>query len=110
MYGLSQLFPSTGILGSPVSWEVVPIFVIPGLLALAIILMPFTARLPGGHTLNVLLLAAMLAGAIGLSMYSLWKDRNDKDFAPRDWRRARQKPIAHGNWPAGRTESPSPAR
>ena len=48
VYELANMFPGGPIPGLGISWKIVPIFVIPGVLLLFFLAMPFIARLRGG--------------------------------------------------------------
>jgi len=59
---------------------VVPIFVIPGLIACVLVLMPWIGRKGAGHVFNVVFLLALLAGDVVLSVVSVARDRADPMF------------------------------
>ena len=71
VYELSNLFPG--------NLKIVPIFVIPGVLFLVLLAMPFVGRTLPGHLLNLTLLIAVLAGLVVLSVRVIRHDRaNEK--------------------------------
>ena len=77
LYEFSHVFPG--------SIKILPIFVIPGLLVLAGMAMPWIARLPGGHPFNLALTSALLVGVAVLSVVTVWKDLdNDEHQAALD--------------------------
>lgn len=72
LYGFSNVFPG--------EWSILPIFVIPGLVALAVFLMPLVGRWPIGHVWNIAV-AIVLAGGLGyFTVTSYMHDWSDKDF------------------------------
>ena len=70
VYEFSHLF--TG------PWQVLPIFVFPGLLVCLLLVMPFLAKHAIGQVFNVVFTLALLAAVAGMTYYSLAKDRDDK--------------------------------
>ena len=56
-----------------------PIFIIPGLLALIGLAMPWIARCPGGHPFNLGFTAILLVGLVVLSVVSVWEDLKDEE-------------------------------
>ncbi len=64
----------------PGRMEIWGAIIIPGVVALAIFLMPFTARLRRGHRLNVALLGALLAAAGILFALAKASDANDPEY------------------------------
>lgn len=85
VFEFSHLFP--GELG------IVPIFLIPGVLVLIVLLMPFVGKLWIGQAFNVLFTVVVLGGLIWLTCVSYSKDRHDP---------AHQKAIAVERWRADR--------
>jgi len=59
-------------------WKIVPIFVVPGLLVLVFLVMPFIARRPEGHLLNVAATVVLAAGMVALTAISKYKDATDE--------------------------------
>jgi ubiquinol-cytochrome c reductase cytochrome b subunit len=80
LYQLSNLFPSKMIPGLGISWRIVPIFVLPGLVALFVLAMPFIALWPWGHVLNVTAVSVMIVALVGLTAASYWHDAVDPHF------------------------------
>ncbi len=72
LYELRDLFPT--------SLEAVPIFVIPGLIVLVLLAMPWIGRTRVGHWCNVGLIVALGVGLAALSWSSLAADARDKDY------------------------------
>jgi ubiquinol-cytochrome c reductase cytochrome b subunit len=70
LYEFARLFP-------PAPWELLPIFVIPGLVVLVVLLMPWIAKIRGGHGFNVAFIFLLLVGVVGLSWRSLAGDAGD---------------------------------
>ncbi|MCE5267292.1 MAG: cytochrome b N-terminal domain-containing protein [Planctomycetaceae bacterium] len=85
VFQFSQLFPSV--------WEVVPIFVVTGLLFCIVMVMPFLARTPLGHAFNIVFTLTILAALVGMTYASYAKDRKDA---------VHQKAIALEQWQADR--------
>ncbi|MFZ1934014.1 MAG: cytochrome b N-terminal domain-containing protein [Thermoguttaceae bacterium] len=85
VYEFSHLFPG--------QWGIVPIFIVPGLLVLIVLAMPFLGKHWIGHGFNVLFTLFLLAGVAWLTHHSYAKDRNDP---------AHQKAIAAELWRADR--------
>lgn len=71
LYQFARLFPGGKM-------EILPVFVIPGLLLLVTLAMPWIARRRGGHPFNLLFVGSLLLGVGALSFISLWKDLNDE--------------------------------
>jgi ubiquinol-cytochrome c reductase cytochrome b subunit len=69
VYEFSHLFPG--------EWGIVPIFIVPGLLVLIVLAMPFVGKHPIGQGFNVLFTVLLLAALVGLTYYSYAKDRAD---------------------------------
>ncbi len=88
---------------APVSrpWQVIPIFIVPGLLVCIVLAMPFLAKHPLGHVFNVVFTLALLAAVAGMTYYSLAKDRADPQH---------QKAIAAEQRQAQRVRRAYPAR
>ena len=84
LYQLRESFPA--------SLEVVPIFVIPGLVVLVLLMMPWIGRGRIGHWLNVAVIVVLGGGLAALSWRSLAADAADKDY---------QAALAAANWRAG---------
>ncbi len=63
----------------PNAWGGVPIFVLPGLVALALLAMPLIGRSQGGHYFNLALAAFLLLGLTGLSFNTLARDAANED-------------------------------
>jgi len=59
-------------------WKIVPIFVVPGLLVLGFLAMPFIARWRAGHGLNVVATAALAIGVVALTAISKYQDAKDE--------------------------------
>jgi len=76
LYQLSNMFPGDAMPIVGVSWKIMPIFVIPGLLMLVVLSIPFIGRLKRGYWINVAVLAFLL-GAIVLLSAASWRH----DFA-----------------------------
>lgn len=66
LYEFANLFPG--------ELKILPIFVVPGLLVVVFLLMPFIGRSKGGYWFNVGLTLFLLAGIAGLSVYSVQHD------------------------------------
>ena len=82
LYQLRELFPT--------SLEIVPIFVIPGIVVLLLLAMPWIGRGRVGHGFNVATVVVLVAGLAVLSWRSLAADAGSKDYqaalAAADWR------------------------
>lgn len=87
VYEFSHLF--TG------PWQVLPIFVIPGLVVCVMLAMPFLARSRVGHVFNVVFTLALVAALGGLTYESLVEDRDDAQH---------QQAIAFEHWQARRID------
>jgi ubiquinol-cytochrome c reductase cytochrome b subunit len=85
VYEFSHLFPG--------EWGIVPIFVIPGLLVVIVLAMPFVGKHPIGQGCNVLFTLLLLAGVVWLTYHSYAKDAVDP---------VHQKVIAVERWQADR--------
>ena len=85
VYEFSHLFPG--------QWGIVPIFIVPGLLLLIVLAMPFVGKHPIGQAFNVLLTLLLLGGVVWLTHHSYVKDYADP---------AHQKAIAVERWRADR--------
>ena len=66
LYEFSNLFPGT--------MKIVPIFIVPGLLVLLVVSMPFIALARRGHLINQSIVGVLLAALIVLSGLSWWND------------------------------------
>lgn len=99
LYQFANIFPGEGIAGTSVSWKVVPIFVIPSTLVCLFFLMPFLARLRGGHVFNVCVTLAMLVACGALSWACVAHDRDNeifqRDVAAGHLEELRAKELAH---------------
>ena len=80
LYQLSNIFPGDAIPLVGVSWKIMPIFVIPGLLMLVVLSIPFIGRLRQGYWINVSVLAFLLASIVLLSAASWWHDFTDPEY------------------------------
>lgn len=76
LYEMAHLF-GTYVSGR---WGMVPIFIIPGLIAAVLVLMPWIGRRPAGHVFNVVVLAVLILGDAGLSAICVLRDRADANF------------------------------
>ncbi len=74
--GLYQ-FSKLGIF--PGEWKILPIFVIPGLLVVVVLAMPWIARFRAGHWFNVGLIGVLLIGIVVLSCIAVSHDHHDQD-------------------------------
>lgn len=70
LYGFADLFPA--------ELKILPIFVIPGALVLAFLLMPFVGQFKLGHVLNVFFVLFLLAGNAVLSFQILNHDKHNE--------------------------------
>jgi len=61
-----------------ISWDGFPIFVVPGLIVLGLLAMPFLARTRRGHYFNLGLCAFLLLAMLGLSINSLARDARNE--------------------------------
>jgi ubiquinol-cytochrome c reductase cytochrome b subunit len=61
-------------------WQIVPIFIVPGLLLCLLLAMPFLAQYRVGQIFNTAFTAALLAAVAGMTYYSSAKDRADPAF------------------------------
>jgi ubiquinol-cytochrome c reductase cytochrome b subunit len=71
LYEFAHLFPAR--------LEFLPIFVIPGALLLLVLLMPFMAKLRGGHRFNIIFIVLVLVGIAALSWQSYARDAKDTE-------------------------------
>jgi len=62
-----------------ISWDGIPIFVVPGLIVLGLLAMPFLARSRRGHYFNLGLCAFLLLAMLGLSLNSLARDARNEN-------------------------------
>jgi ubiquinol-cytochrome c reductase cytochrome b subunit len=87
LYEFAHLFPAR--------LELLPIFVIPGLLVLVVLLMPWIGRRRVGQWFNVGFIFLLLVGIVALSWRSLARDAGDADY---------QKALAAGQAEARRVQ------
>lgn len=78
LYQLASFFPS--ICFGPFNLELLPIFVIPGVLVLLVLAMPLVARWRKGHGLNLAITAVLVIGAVGLTVLSKYRDQRDPKY------------------------------
>jgi ubiquinol-cytochrome c reductase cytochrome b subunit len=71
VYEFSHLFPG--------EWAIIPIFIVPGALVIIVLAMPFLAKNFLGQIFNVLFTVALLVALVGMSYYSLAKDRDNPE-------------------------------
>jgi ubiquinol-cytochrome c reductase cytochrome b subunit len=64
----------------PGQWTVVGVFVVPGVVLLLYVLMPFTGKWRGDHFFNLLLTVCLLGAAAGLSYLSYARDAQDQSY------------------------------
>jgi ubiquinol-cytochrome c reductase cytochrome b subunit len=69
VYEFSHLFSG--------QWAIIPIFIVPGLLVCIVLAMPFLANRALGQAFNVVFTVAVLVALVGMSYYSLAKDRDN---------------------------------
>jgi ubiquinol-cytochrome c reductase cytochrome b subunit len=69
LYEFSQLFPGEK--------AILPIFIVPGLILVFFLLVPFIGRIKIGHCLNIALTLVLLSGLVFLSYRSFAKDTAD---------------------------------
>jgi ubiquinol-cytochrome c reductase cytochrome b subunit len=72
VFEFSHLFPGGSMM-------LIPIFIVPGLLVAIALAMPFLAKYVLGHLFNMAFTVALLVALIGLSIYSLAKDRDSPE-------------------------------
>lgn len=77
VYGLSEMIPGSGIFGTGLSWKIFPIFIIPGLMVVVFLVMPFFARWRWGYWLNVGILVVIGGGLGILTFVSYLADAQD---------------------------------
>ena len=75
LYEMAHMFGET----FPWAWGGVPIFVLPGLLVLIGLAMPFLARVNVGHYFNMAFTVILLVVMVGLSYRCLGRDAGDRD-------------------------------
>lgn len=75
VYELSNLFPGDPIPGLGVSWKIVPIFVIPTIVLLFVLAMPFSGRGRRGFLANAVVTSLLLVAAVLLSLRVVQHDR-----------------------------------
>lgn len=78
VYGLSELIPGSAIPGLGISWKIFPIFIIPGLVVLVFLAMPFFARWAWGYLLNVAILVVIGCSLVWLTWVSYRSDALDE--------------------------------
>ena len=86
LYEFSQLFPGEK--------AIVPIFIVPGLILVFFLLVPFIGRIRIGHYFNVAVTLVLLSGLVFLSYRSFAKDAADLH---------QQNALAQQRWQADRT-------
>ncbi|MDB5338208.1 MAG: qcrB [Planctomycetaceae bacterium] len=64
----------------PGKYEVVGAMVIPGLVMGVLFLMPLTAKIRGGHRLNIGFISVLLAACLTLTIIAIRKDRNNTGY------------------------------
>ncbi len=72
LYGFANVFPG--------EWKIVPVFVVPGICMLLVVLMPILAYRSVGHAWNLLVLAVVGLGLVAFSGLSWYHDYEDKDY------------------------------
>jgi len=63
----------------PGAWGGIPIFLIPGLVAVLVLAMPFIARSRGGHYFNLAFTAFLLIAMLGLSLNTVARDAANEE-------------------------------
>jgi ubiquinol-cytochrome c reductase cytochrome b subunit len=86
LYEFSQLFPGDK--------AIVPIFIVPGLILVFFLLVPFIGRIRIGHYFNIAMTLVLLSGLVFLSYRSFAKDAADLN---------QQNALAQEQWQADRT-------
>jgi ubiquinol-cytochrome c reductase cytochrome b subunit len=86
LYEFSQLFPGEK--------AILPIFIVPGLILVFFLLVPFVGRIRIGHCFNIVVTLVLLSGLVFLSYRSFAKDAADLH---------QQNALAQERWLAGRT-------
>ncbi|MGA2798823.1 MAG: cytochrome b N-terminal domain-containing protein [Thermoguttaceae bacterium] len=86
LYEFSQLFPGEK--------AIVPIFIVPGLILVFFLLVPFIGRIRIGHYFNIAMTLVLLSGLVFLSYRSFAKDAADL---------YQQNALAQQRWQADRT-------
>jgi ubiquinol-cytochrome c reductase cytochrome b subunit len=86
LYEFSQLFPGEK--------AIVPIFIVPGLILVFFLLVPFIGRIRIGHCFNIAMTLVLLSGLVFLSYRSFAKDAADLN---------QQNALAQEQWQANRT-------
>jgi ubiquinol-cytochrome c reductase cytochrome b subunit len=81
--------------------------VIPGILMAILVLMPLTAKIPGGHRFNVLFLFVMALGAAGLTGLAIYEDRYEESPEGRDFRAAVREAQVDGERTVELAQSPT---
>ena len=72
LYEFSNMFPGDAMPLVGVSWKIVPIFVVPGILVLLVLCFPFIARLKQGYWINLAVVGFLLVAITLLSIAS-WR-------------------------------------
>ncbi len=80
LYQLSNMFPGDPIPGLGLSWKIVHIFVLPGLVALVIVVMPLVGRWRFGHGFNIAFTLLLVLTLAGLSGASYWHDTISEEY------------------------------
>jgi ubiquinol-cytochrome c reductase cytochrome b subunit len=80
LYQLSNMFPGSAVPGLGVSWKIVPIFVLPGLTALLLVIMPLVAWWPRGHLVNVTIFTLLIVVLLVLTGLSYRHDVLDPSY------------------------------
>jgi len=107
LYQLTKLFPGEAIPGLGLSWQIVPVFVLPGLTALFFILMPFIARWSYGHLINIVVTSVIVLALVVLSWTSFRHDAHSSEYlltvaeGKQLATRVRQLAEAYGGFPPG---------
>lgn len=81
--------------------------VVPGILMAILVLMPLTAKIPGGHRFNVLFLFVMALGAAGLTGLAIYEDRYEDSPEGRDFRAAVREAQVDGERTVELAQSPT---
>ncbi|MFH1920614.1 MAG: cytochrome b N-terminal domain-containing protein, partial [Planctomycetota bacterium] len=79
LYQLSHMFPGDEMPLVGMSWKAMPIFQIPGVLLVLILLMPFLGRGRRGHRVNLSMLAGLVGALVVLSAMSWWHDAGNTE-------------------------------
>lgn len=65
----------------PGKYEVIGAMVVPGLVMGVLFLMPFIARIRGGHQINIGFISVLLAACLTLTLIAVRKDQNNPGYA-----------------------------